>query len=113
MRNIIFGILALGIIGFYLYTNPSSDNDWLYGKWNLQKEAKKTIITNMAFREDGTMTLGNNKGVVYKDCTYEFFTRRDIDFTCIINGKQGTFPLKVNLDNTVITDSSKNTFTRI
>lgn len=110
MRKLIFGLLAVGVIVFYFYTNPSSNNEWLYGKWQIDKQVEKTIITNMEFREDGTMLLGNDSGVVYSDCTYEMFTRGDIDFTCQINGRQGTFPLKVNLEKTVITDSNENTF---
>ena len=113
MRKLIFGLLAIGIIGFYFYTNPSSNNEWIYGKWDLKNEVKKTIITNMTFNKDGSMALGNNDGVVYNDCTYEYFTRGDIDFTCLVNGKKGVFPLKVNYDNTVITDSNNNTFAKM
>ncbi len=110
MRKIFFGLLAVGIAYFYFYTNPSSENEWIYGTWNIDKQVKKSIITNITFKEDGTMTFGNKKGIVYNNCTYEFFTRSDIDFTCYINGKQGTFSLKVNYDNTEITDSNSNTY---
>ena len=112
MRKIIFGLLAVGIGAFYFYTNPSSDNMWIYGTRKINKQAKKTVVSKMVFREDGSMSLGNETGIVYNNCTYEFFTRGDIDFTCIIKGKQGTFPLKVNYDNTVITDSNNNAYTK-
>ena len=110
MRNIIFGLLALGVAGFFWFTNPSDDNEWLYGTWTIDKQVEQTVVTNMVFREDGSMSLGNESRVVYDNCTYEFFTRGTIDFTCMVNGRRGTFPLKVNLEETLITDTNENTF---
>lgn len=110
MRKIIFGILAIGLIGFYFYTNPSSNNEWLYGKWEIKDVIDKSIFTNMTFRKDGSMTLGNKKGAVYNDCTYELYTRRVIDFVCIISGKKGVFSLNVDYDKTEISFPDSNTF---
>lgn len=110
MRNIVFGLLAVGVAGFFWFTNPSDDNEWLYGKWTIAEQVEQSVGTNMEFRKDGSMSLGNATGVVYDDCTYELFTRRTIDFTCTINDRQGTFSLEANVDKTLITDGINNTF---
>jgi len=110
MRKIIFGVLALAILAFYYMTNPSANNEWLYGSWNIDVEIEKTVMENFTFKPDGTITVSNSDGIVYNDCTYELFTRNTIDITCNVNGKKGMFPLEVNFDNSVITMTNGNKF---
>ena len=110
MKKIIFTILAIGVLVFFYFTNPSKNNDWLYGKWEIKEQKKESNIHNFIFKKDGTMTFGNTKGVIYNNCTYSFFTRNTIDFECIIKGKKAMFPLKLSMDNSIITMTTGNTF---
>ena len=110
MRKVIFIILAVGILAFYYLSTPPSNPDWLYGTWKLDKKVSESVVENFTFKSDGTMVFGNSRGIVYKDCTYEFFTKSTIDFVCIINSEKAVFPLEVSFDNSVITAVSGNTF---
>jgi hypothetical protein len=112
MRNVIFGVLAIGLAAFYYFSNPPSNSDWINGKWNIQTKVKDSKIENFTFKSDGTMIFGNSQGVVYNDCTYSFYTKTTIDFECNINGKKAVFPLEVSDGNSTITMTNGNTFTK-
>ncbi|MRX27983.1 hypothetical protein [Kangiella sp. HZ709] len=112
MRNVIFGVLAIGLVVFYYFSTPRSNPDWIHGTWIIKTKVKDSVIENFTFNPDGTMIFGNSNGVVYNDCTYSFYSRTTIDFECSINGKKAIFPLEVSRDNSVITTTNGNIFTK-
>jgi hypothetical protein len=110
MRNLIFGILAIGLGAFYYITTPPNNTDWVLGTWELKTKIKESKIENFTFMNDGKMVFGNRNGVVYDDCTYAFYDKSTIDFECNINGKLAVFPLTVSDSNRVITMTNGNQF---
>jgi hypothetical protein len=112
MRNVIFGVLAIGLATFYYFSTPPSNSDWINGTWKIQTKVKDSNIENFSFSADGTMVFGNSQGVVYGDCTYDFYKKTTIDFECNIDGKKAIFPLEVSNGNKTITMTNGNTFTK-
>jgi len=110
VRNLIFLILAVGLIAFYYFSTPPSNPEWLYGKWSIKTKKADSKIENLTFYQDGKMVFGNSRRVVYKDCTFDFYNKTTIDFECIIKGKKAIFPLKVSNGNRTITTTNGNTF---
>jgi hypothetical protein len=112
VRNIVFGILALGLGVFIFFSRPPSSTDWINGTWSIQTETNDSKIEKFTFNSNGTMVFGNSSGVIYDDCTYSFYTRSTIDFECNINGKKAIFPLELSNGNSTITMTDGNTYTK-
>jgi len=110
MRNFVFIILAIGLLAFYYFSTPPSNQEWLYGKWTIQTKVAESNIENFTFNPDGTMVFGNSRRIVYNDCTYSFYNKTTIDFECNIKGKKAVFPLKVSNGNRIIETTNGNTF---